>query len=79
LSTENEQLLEDVRLLQKEAADLLSELDDGRRPTEAFKLRARNLRKRLKTVGRTLERSILVEEHGEQVAAAILKPGGTIH
>ena len=74
-----EQLLKDVRLLNEEAADLLSELNDGRRPTEAFRLRARNLRKRLKTVGRTLERLIAVGEHGEQIAAALLKPGGLVH
>ena len=72
------ELLEDVRLLQKEAADLLSEVSDGGKPTEAFRLRARNLRKRLKTVGRTLERRIAVEEHGQQFAAA-LKPGGIVH
>jgi hypothetical protein len=78
MSTDPEQLLEDVRLLNAEAADLLSELSDGRKPTEAFKRRARNLQKRLKTIGRTLERRIAVEEHGEQFADA-LKPGGIVH
>jgi hypothetical protein len=81
LSTDNDipELLEDVRLLNEEAADLLSGLNDGRKPTEAFRLRARNLRKRLKTVGRTLERLIAVGEYGEEIAAEILKPRGIVH